>query len=385
MIYLGIGRKWAPEEESYLEEKWGTISIKGIAKNLNRSENAIIVRSQRMGLGAFLSSGDYITWNQLQIALGMGLSGSGYKMTSWVKNRNFPVHTKRIRNNSFKVVFLDEFWLWAEKNQVFLDFSRFEPYVLGEEPAWVQEKRRLDCVARRQIKATPWTLSEDEKLIRLVKKQKYGFRELSQMMGRTEGAIQRRLTDLGVKDRPIKADNHTNWTDEEFTLLGQMIIAGKKYEQMADVVGKSVKAIRGRVYQMYLTESLDKVREMIGSGPWGAGRPERKIKQYLQMSLEEKAQTKELITRLAAIIRNQYKRGFEDCDYWQKDICQHWDGYCTAGEMDCDSCLSFQRIKPQYCKRCGKEFLERKENLYCKDCRDARKKQYLKKMAILDR
>lgn len=159
----------------------------------------------------------------------------------------------------------------------------------------------------------------------------------------------------------------------------------KKYEQMADVVAKSVKAIRGRVYQMYLTESLDKVREMIGSGPWGAGRPERKIKQYLQMSLEEKAQTKALITRLAAIIRNQYKQNFEDCDYWQKDICQHWDGYCTAGETDCDSCLSFQRIKPQYCKRCGKEFLERKENLYCKDCRDARKKQYLKKMAILDK
>lgn len=228
MICFGVGRKWTPGEESYLEEKWGTISIKGIAKNLNRSENAVIVRSQRMGLGAFLLSGDYITWNQLMIALGMGLSGSGYKMTSWVKNRNFPVHTKRIRNNSFKVVFLDEFWLWAEKNQVFLDFSRFKPYALGEEPAWVQGKRRLDCEARRQIKATPWTSSEDEKLIRLVKKQKYGFRELSQMMGRTEGAIQRRLTDLGVKDRPIKAGNHTNWTDEEFALLGQMIVAGKK-------------------------------------------------------------------------------------------------------------------------------------------------------------
>jgi len=382
---LGIGRSWTPAEESYLEEKWGTISIKGIAKNLNRSENAIVVRSQRMGLGAFLSSGDYITWNQLQIALGMGLSGSGYKMTSWVKNRNFPVHTKRIRNNSFKVVFLDEFWLWAEKNQAFLDFSRFEPYALGQEPTWAQEKRRQDCAGRRQIKATPWTLSEDEKLIRLVKKQKYGSRELSQMMGRTEGAIQRRLSDLGIKDRPIKADNHTQWTDEEFKVLGQLIVAGKKYEQIADVIGKSVKAIRGRVYQMYLTESLDKVRGMIGFGSWGSGRPERKVKQYLLMSLEEKAQTKELLIRLAAIIRNQYKRNFEDCDYWQKDICKLWDGFCTVGESDCDSCLSFQRIQPQYCKRCGKEFLERKENLYCKGCRDARKKQYLKKMAVLDR
>ncbi len=382
---MGIGRNWTPEEESYLEEKWGTISVKGIANKLNRSENAIIVRSQRMGLGAFLESGDYITWNQLQIALGMGTSGSGYKMISWVQNRDFPIHTKRIRSNSFKVVFLAEFWPWAEKNQAFLDFSRFEPYALGEEPAWVQEKRRQDCAGRRQIKATPWTPSEDEKLIRLVKKQKYGFRELSQMMGRTEGAIQRRLTDLKIKDRPVKADNHTQWTDEEFEVLGQLIIAGKKYEQIADVINKSVKALRGRVYQMYLTESLDKVRGMIGSGPWGTGRPGRKIKQYLLMNLEEKTQTRELLIRLAAIVRNQYKQNFEDCDYWQKDICQHWDGYCTVGETDCDSCLSFQRIRPQYCKRCGKEFLERKESLYCKGCRDARKKQYLKKMMVLDR
>lgn len=338
-----------------------------------------------MGLGAFLESGDYITWNQLQIALGMGTSGSSYKMISWVQNRDFPVHTKRIRNNSFKVVFMNEFWIWAEKNQAFLDFSRFEPYALGGEPAWVQEKRRRDCIERRRIKTTPWTTAEDEKLARLVKKQQYGFRELSQIMGRTEGAIQRRLTDLGIKDRPVKADNTIKWTDKEFKLLGEMIIAGKKYEQMADVIGKSAKAIRGRIYQMYLTESLDKVRSMIGAGPWGTGRPERKIKHYLQMNDDEKQQTKELITRLAAIVRNQYKQYFDGSDYWQKDICQHWEGYCTAGETDCDSCISFRRIRPQYCKRCGKEFLERRENLYCKDCRTARKRQYLKKMAVLDR
>ncbi len=377
-------KTWSHEDESYLEEKWGTISVKGIAKNLNRSETAVILKSQRLGLGAFLESGDYITWNQLQIALGMGTSGSGYKMISWVKNRGFPLHIKRVKNNSFKVVYLEEFWEWAEKNQTFLDFSNFELLTLGEEPEWVSEKRRLDCSNRRQIKNTPWTASEDSRLIMLVKKQKYGYRELSKLIRRTEGAIQRRLTDLQVLDRPVKVDNHVNWTDKEFELLGHLIVSGKKYEQMSEVLSKSVKAIRGRVYQMYLTENLDKVRAMIGSGAWGAGRPERKVKHYLLMSQEERNQTKELVSRLAAIIRNKYKQCFDESDYWQRDICQSWEGYCTVGETDCDSCLSFQRIKPQYCKRCGKEFLERKQNLYCQSCREARKKQYLRKMAILD-
>ncbi len=296
-------RNWSHEDESYLEEKWGTISVKGIAKKLNRTETAVVLKSQRMGLGAFLDAGDYVTWNQLQTALGLGKSSSGYKMISWVKNRGFPIHTKRIRSNSFKIVFLNEFWIWAEKNQTFLDFSRFEPFALGEEPGWAQGKRRHDCEERRRIKIIPWSAAEDDKLIRLVKKQQYGVQELSKIMGRTEGAIQRRLIDLKVKDRPVKADNTVKWTADEFTLLGELIIAGKKYEQMATVIGKSAKAIRGRVYQMYLTENLDKVRSMIESGPWGAGRPKRKIRHYLQMDENERRQTKELTARLAAVFQ----------------------------------------------------------------------------------
>lgn len=367
-----------------MEDKWGIVSIGRIAKKLNRSENAVIVRSQRIGLGAFLEAGDYVTWNQLQIALGLGMSSSGYKMTSWVRNRNFPLHTKRVKNNSFKVVYLEEFWEWAEQNQTFLDLSNMEPYALGAEPDWVAEKRRTDKEQRSKYKTTPWTKAEDVHLIRLVKMHKYGYRELSCMVRRTEGAIQRRLTDLGIKDRPLKADNHLKWTDREYQLLGNMIVEGSQYEQMADILGKSAKAIRGRIYQMYLTENLDKVREMMGDGSWGTGRPERKIKQYLLMNMEEKRQTKELITRLAAIMRNQYKLCFDECDFWQKDLCQLWNGYCTAGEADCDSCISFQRIRPQYCKRCGKEFLERKEYLFCKECREARKKQYYKKYLVLN-
>lgn len=111
---LGKKRNWRPEEDTYLEDRWGVVSIGGIAKRLNRSENAVIVRSQRLGLGAFLEAGDYVTWNQLQIALGLELSGSGYKMISWVRNRGFPLHSKRVKNNSFRVVYLEEFWEWAE-------------------------------------------------------------------------------------------------------------------------------------------------------------------------------------------------------------------------------------------------------------------------------
>lgn len=376
-------KRWTKEEESYLEDRWGTTSIGSIAKKLGRSENAVIVRAQRLGLGAFLESGDYVTWNQLSIALGYSTADS-YMLKSWVQNRGCPVRTKKVKNNKFRVVFLDEFWKWAEKNRSFLNFSKFEPFALGVEPEWVAEKRRNDKTMEKQYRKTPWTKDEDQRLEFLIRKQKYSYRELSEMLRRTEGAIERRIVDLGLRDRPVKADNHIKWTDKEFQQLGQMLADGLNYEQMSVVLGKSSKAIRGRVYRMYLAENLDKVRELIGDGPWGNGRPERKIKHYLLMSREEKQQVKELMTRLAAIMRYQYKLSFDESDFWQKDICQHWDGYCTAGEADCDSCTSFQRIRIQYCKRCGKDFLERKENLYCKNCRKDRKKQYLRKQLVLE-
>ena len=379
---MGQEKNWTKEEKEYLEENWGIISVGTLMKRLNRSEYAIINARQRMGLGAFLENGDYITFHQLLIALGVN-GGYGYKPISWIENRGFPIHRKRINNNSFRVVYLEEFWIWAEKNQTFLDFSKFEEYALGAEPEWAKAKRKRDFERSQKIKSTPWSDAEDKHLERLLKKYQYNYDDLSKMLGRTAGAIQRRICDLGLKERPLKAENHIKWTEEEFVTLGELIKAGSSYEEMADVIGKSSKAIRGRVYALYLTENLDKVRGYIGSGTWGDNRPERKLKQRNLMNSDEKEQVKDAMTRFAAIVRHQYKQHFDESDYWQKDICQLWKGYCTSGETDCDSCVSFQRIRPQACKQCGGTFYERETATYCKRCRDMRKWQQQKKFAVL--
>ena len=58
---MGVGKNWTKQEEEYLTENWGTLSVARIAKNLGRTENAIIVRKCRLGLGAFLDNGEYVT------------------------------------------------------------------------------------------------------------------------------------------------------------------------------------------------------------------------------------------------------------------------------------------------------------------------------------
>lgn len=133
-------RTWKPEEEDYLMEKWGQISVPAIAKKLNRTTNAVKVRAQRLGLGAVLMAGEYVTLNQLLLAVNGGSSSYGYKMKSWVENRGLPVHTKKVNRCSFRVVYIEEFWEWAERYRSFIDFSKMEPLALGEEPDWVAEQ-----------------------------------------------------------------------------------------------------------------------------------------------------------------------------------------------------------------------------------------------------
>ena len=128
-----------------------------------------------------------------------------------------PVHSKKVIKNTFKIVYLDEFWKWAEKNRSFLDFSKMEPLTLGKEPAWVNEQRKKDYKSNALQRKDRWTPYEDDKLRYLLKQQKYGYAEVAEILYRSEGAIQRRCMDLGIRERPVKADIGGNlWTDDMY-------------------------------------------------------------------------------------------------------------------------------------------------------------------------
>lgn len=371
-------RVWTKEEYEYLEASWGERSLPYIAKKLNRSENAIKIKVQRLNLGSFLESGEYITLNQLVIAVKGTNSGLSYISKSWGKERGLPIHSKRVGQNRFRIVYLNDFWKWAEKNKSFINFAKMEPLVLGKEPEWVAEQRKKDFEAFGLQRKDVWTPYEDSRLRILLKQQKYGYAELSQILYRSAGAIQRRCTDLKILDRPVKAENHGEqaaWTDEMFCILAEGITAGDSYMAISQRIGKSEKAIRGKVYNTYLTENMDKVRKMLGGGKWGRGKPEPKVKQALYLS-EYRKECKNELSRLVGILRYRMNDlGYGT--YWQKDMCMNWDNFkgCKTGQKNCDECVDFRRIQVQHCKRCGLDFYERTENKFCLKCRLARKKK----------
>ena len=284
---MGVGRNWTAEEYAQLDEEWGQTSIARIAERHNRSVNAILIKAQRRGLGSHLQADDKVSINQIFRAF--KVSSYGYLLGRMIR-AGLKVRYHRVNNCRFKVVKIEDFWEFIEKNQSMLDFSKLEKNILGEEPAWVAKARCEDYKRRCSVKPhnCKWTPADDAELLRLVRMQKYSYAEIGKQLQRTCGAVSRRLHDLGVKDRPVKADTHSKWTPEELKTLCDMIKAGSNYVNISEVLGKSAKAVQGRVYQMYLTERLDKVREMLNGGEWGEGRPDKPLKNKNSMNAQEK-------------------------------------------------------------------------------------------------
>ena len=255
------GKNWSDYEINYLEDKWGETSIPAIAKHLRRSIGAVKNKATRLGLQRFVHQGEYITFAQLIRAIGQ--RGNYSYLLRRLPKDGFPIKEKLMINKTVKIVWLKDFWDWAKENQTKIDFSNFEENMLGPEEEWVKNKRRVDRNTKRKINTAPWTPSEDRRLKQELNKYKYTYSELALMFGRTCGAIQRRMCDLGLKARPIKVDNHIKWTPKEEENLIEMIKDRLTYEMMSEVLGKSAKAIRGKVYRMYGSENIDKAANMI--------------------------------------------------------------------------------------------------------------------------
>lgn len=259
---LNHHKRWTDEEVTILQELWGNVPIAYIANKLNRTTIAIHKKADKLKLGAFIDNGDYVSYKQLLEVLGVTYNSSN--RLTWITNRNFPVKKKKVINSYRKVVYLDEFWQWAEKNQDILDFSKLEYLILGKEPEWVDKKRKSDSVRTNTIKTTAWTNYEDNQLLNLIKEYKYTIKELSNILHRTESAINRRLEKLNCKYRPVPEPKHNDWTDEEVSILLKALKEETNWTAIKQLIpNHSEKGIKGKCYIMFKTQKLNNIKKLL--------------------------------------------------------------------------------------------------------------------------
>ena len=253
---MGRNKAWSKEEEEYLDEKWGELSISTIAERLNRTPKAVRTKAVKMNLGGFLINGDYITFNTLIQTLGYY---GKYFDNKWIKEHNFPVRRKRVEKRAIKIVNIQEFWRWAYNNQEVFSFAKFVPNSLGKEPDWVQSKREADILRKHRKVRSSWTKEDDRYLLFLLDQYQYTITEIANRMSRTEFAVERRIAILNIMQRPVKAER-IKWDNEKKEILKDMILKSRSYEEIAEKVGCSAKAAKNMAIRIFETSNQDKIR-----------------------------------------------------------------------------------------------------------------------------
>ncbi|RSK28650.1 DNA-binding protein [Bacillus sp. HMF5848] len=192
--------KWTEKEIDYIKEHVGKIKISTMAKNLNRSEDAVILKLKRLGLGNMREQSGDITLGELARILKVDRN----TVVNWQQRHGLPTTARVVRlKRKYHYVSVSEFWQWAEKNKDKIDFSIIEPYALLPQPAWFEELRISSEKVEKNYQ--PWTMQEHKKLALLLDKN-YSYHTIAHELGRTPLSVERKVhrlrsTQIGVASR----------------------------------------------------------------------------------------------------------------------------------------------------------------------------------------
>lgn len=222
---------WSKEDIDYLEKKWGVLSIPALAKDLNRSVHSVRLKACRLRLGGFIDSSGYITVHELFSVL--GIKGYSFYLGKY-SNLGLPYKDKKVKNNCFRVINIDDFWKWAESNKDNLDFKRFKEHSLGKEPSWVKEKRKEDIEKARGRSKKAWT-KEEESLLMTLFKSGFSYKDISIKLSRSDSAIRKRIYIIQLKRleqlRMNKALEHAKSIEKSYIKAGGNIDIDSLIEQ----------------------------------------------------------------------------------------------------------------------------------------------------------
>jgi DNA-binding CsgD family transcriptional regulator len=250
---MGKGKKWSQADLDYLNDNWGKFSLKTLAKKMQRSEVALKLKACRLGLGAIKDGDGEPTFYQLGCSLGLKIGWSHHSQK--LLKLGIPVYYKLIATKRVAKIKLDAFWEWAERNKDAIDWSRSEENILGLEPAWVKQRRKIDFYNKPNYNRE-WTETEDD-ILRYCIDRGYTYQEICEKLNRTSDAIRRRCYEMFLPSPKRVAVKR--WTKSELEKLLQMKSEGYHVEAIALELGRSGQSVRGKLG--WLTHPNHKRRE----------------------------------------------------------------------------------------------------------------------------
>lgn len=239
-----MAKSWTKEQVEYFERALGKTSLAAISKHLGKNIKAIEAWRKRNGYPTNTQAYDGIPVYEFAQAVGIN-DQTIYRY--WIREKGLPVTLFKPGVKASKImVSLKKFWNWAYNHRDFVNFSRIEPGMLGEEPDWVDERRKLDYYdLGKKGWERPWIPEEDVKMLTYLKTYRYTYRQLSELMNRTELSIQNRMYITGCMYRPIAEERRT-WAWEEEETLIRMRLAGETVGVIAKVLNRNQLQVKNK-------------------------------------------------------------------------------------------------------------------------------------------
>ena len=185
-----MGKKWKKEEIEYLQENLGNLSINYISKILNRSQDAIIVKAARLGIGGPTKKTDYLLPN-----IAGKMIGKDFKVIKyWIDCKGLKITYKVLKNKRRMLIKYEVFIKFLKDNQELWDSRKVEPYALGTEPNWLLLKRKIDRKKPRNSQQK-WSKFDEIEAVRM-KKEGYSIQEIADKINRSYPSVKRKLYDL---------------------------------------------------------------------------------------------------------------------------------------------------------------------------------------------
>ena len=233
---MAFGKAWTEEENEILEKMYGSYSFNQIAKKVNRTPIAVKGKAKRLGLGGPSQSTEYISLEQLKNALGV----EGTVVKNWAEKHGLKMFRKVIAfKGKYYRLKIQDFWSWAESNKDKVKWHKLDVNILGKEPKWVKEARKLELKKPRKRQEL-WTKTEDSYL-KMYWKGKTA-KEIGIILDRPEDGVTNRAYKLGLPKKVIPLP----WTAKEVRKLKKMKKEGYSDSEVAEELGRTTPSVIGK-------------------------------------------------------------------------------------------------------------------------------------------
>lgn len=186
-------REWTSQEEKKFARDWanGEVSMNIMEKKYKRTENALKIKANRMGLGARPYNVEFLSATTISEEMGVSLD----KVYNWCKDG-----LKRHRNHSGKVKYvinINDLLRYLKNHQDVFNASGISEYLFVDEPQWLKDKRVRDAEEYAVNQRLPYS-NQDDKDIVLMNKLGKQDSEIAKAIGRSSEAVRLRKYTIGV-------------------------------------------------------------------------------------------------------------------------------------------------------------------------------------------